>query len=98
MAAKELRRPYVRKGIREHVVEAAPKTADGKFIDPNTGKVFEGKYDLGHKPGNEHYREKAKAKREGLTQREFNDRMNDPNKYQIEHPSSNRSRRYEQKP
>jgi len=95
--AQELHRPYIRKSTREAVENAAQKTADGKFIDPNTGKVIDGKYDLGHKPGNEHWREKAKAEAEGLTQKQFNDRMNDPSKYQIEDPSSNRSHRYEQK-
>ena len=95
--AQELHRPYIRKSVREAVENAAQKTADGKFIDPNTGKVIDGKYDLGHKPGNEFWREKAKAEGEGLTQKEFNDRMNDPGKYQIEDPSSNRSHRYEQK-
>jgi hypothetical protein len=35
---------------------------------------------------------------EGSSQKEFNDRMNDPSKYQLEDPSSNRSRRYEKRP
>ncbi|MGQ0741209.1 MAG: GH-E family nuclease [Alphaproteobacteria bacterium] len=30
-----------------------------------------------------------------MTQKQFNDRMNNPNKYQLEEPSSNRSRRFE---
>lgn len=59
--------------------------------------VIEGKYDLGHKPGNEFWREKAKAQSEGLTQKQFNDRMNNPDYYQIESPSSNRSHKYEKK-
>ena len=41
--------------------------------------------------------EKAKAQKEGLTQKEFNDRMNDPNLYQIEGPHSNRSHKFEAK-
>ena len=41
--------------------------------------------------------EKAKAQKEGLTQKEFNDRMNDPNLYQIEDPHSNRSHKFEAK-
>ncbi|OAS14762.1 HNH/endo VII family nuclease [Paenibacillus oryzisoli] len=91
----ELRRPYIRKEVRKEVENRAPKTDDGKFIDPNTGKPIEGKYDLGHKPGNEHWREAEKAKKQGLTQKEFNDRMNNPDKYQIEDPKSNRSHKYE---
>jgi hypothetical protein len=95
---KGLRRPYIRKGTRSEVEEAAPRDAEGRPIDPNTGKPIEGKADLGHKPGNEFRREKAAAEKEGLTQKKFNDRMNDPDKYQLEDPASNRSHKYEQKP
>ncbi|ULO10611.1 HNH/ENDO VII family nuclease [Paenibacillus sp. 19GGS1-52] len=91
----DLRRPYIRKGVRQEVENRAPKTEDGKFIDPNTGKPIEGKYDLGYKPGNEHWREVEKAKKQGLTQKEFNDRMNNSDKYQIEDPISNRSHKHE---
>ncbi len=96
-AGKELRRPYIRNDVRAEVEARAPKTADGKFIDPNTGEVIEGKYDLGHKPGNEFRTEQAKAQSEGLTQKQFNDRMNNPDKYQIESPSANRSHAFEKK-
>lgn len=48
--AKDLHRPYIRKSTREAVESNALKTADGKFIAPNTGIVIDGKYDLGHKP------------------------------------------------
>lgn len=96
-AAKDLRRPYIRNDVRAEVEARAPKTPEGKFIDPNTGEVIEGKYDLGHKPGNEFRTEQAKAQAEGLTQKQFNDRMNNPDKYQIESPSSNRSHKFEQK-
>ena len=47
--------------------------------------------------GNEFRREKAKAESEGLTQKEFNERMNDPNLYQWENPHLNRSHKYERK-
>jgi RHS repeat-associated protein len=90
-----LHRPYIRDSTRQAAEDAAPKAADGSFIDPNTGKVIDGSYDLGHKPGNEFWREQAKAEGEGLTQKQFNDRMNNPDYYQIEDPSSNRGRQYE---
>jgi RHS repeat-associated protein len=93
----ELHRPYIRKKVRETVEAKAPKTKDGKFIDPNTGKPIEGKYDLGHKRGSEFRREKVKAEAEGLSQEEFNNKMNDPKLYQVENPSSNRSHKYEKK-
>jgi len=93
----ELHRPYIRKAVRKKVESRAPKTADGKFIDPNTGLPIEGDYHLGHKPGHEFWREKAKAEVEGLTQKQFNDRMNNPDYYQIEDPLSNMSHKYELK-
>jgi RHS repeat-associated protein len=93
--ANELHRPYIRKGTRAEVEDRAPRTPDGRFIDSNTGAPIKGKYDLGHKPGNEFRREKARAESEGLSQKQFNDRMNNPNKYQIENPSSNRSHKFE---
>lgn len=94
-ATKPLRRPYIRKGTRAEVEARAPRTADGRPIDPNTLQPIEGKPDLGHKTGNEFWREKAKAEAEGLTQKEFNDRINSPDLYQLEDPISNRSHRYE---
>jgi len=96
-AVSSLRRPYVRKATRKAVEKAALRDAQGRPIDPNTGRPIEGKPDLGHKFGNENWREKKQAEAEGLSQGEFNDRMNDPQKYQLEDPSSNRSHRYEKK-
>jgi hypothetical protein len=93
-----LRRPYIRKATRAEVEAAAPRDSLGRAIDPNTRLPIEGKPDLGHKPGHEFWREKQQAEIEGLSQREFNDRMNDSGKYQLENPSSNRSRRYEKRP
>jgi hypothetical protein len=93
-----LHRPYLRKSTKEGIEATAPRDAAGRPIDPNTGKPIDGKPDIGHKPGNEFRREKAAAEAEGLSQKPFNDRMNDPSKYQLEDPSSNRSHKYEQKP
>jgi len=90
-----LRRPYIRDSVRTEVEARAPRTSDGRFIDPNTRLPIEGKYDLGHKPGYEFWREKLNAHSEGLTQKQFNDRMNNPDYYQIEDPSSNRGHLYE---
>ena len=98
MADKGLRRPYVRKGVRAEVEQRASRSEDGRPIDPNTRRPIDGKPDLGHKPGSEHRTERANAEAEGLSQKQFNDRMNNPDKYQLEDPSSNRSHRYEEKP
>lgn len=94
--ANDLHRPYIRKSTREAVENAAQKNAKGQFLDPNTLQPIEGKYDLGHKPGHEFRKEKARAQREGLSQKDFNDRMNNPDLYQIESPSSNRSHKFEE--
>ena len=69
----------------------------GRFIDPNTNNPIEGKYDLGHKYGEEFRKHKADAEARGLTQKEFNDLMNNPDLYQIEDPHINRSGKYEEK-
>ncbi|WP_352464774.1 MULTISPECIES: GH-E family nuclease [unclassified Mesorhizobium] len=57
--------------------------------------MLDGTPDFGHKPGNEFWREKQAAESEGLTQEQFNDLMNDPDKYELEDPSANRSHMYE---
>lgn len=90
-----LHRPYIRKDVRAQVEANAPKNEKGQFLDANTGKPIEGIYDLGHKAGHEFKTEQAKAEKEGLTQAQFNERMNNPDLYQIEDPSSNRSHQFE---
>ncbi|OXS70189.1 hypothetical protein B1B04_18655 [Lysinibacillus sp. KCTC 33748] len=102
-----LRRPYIRKSTREEI-ESKAKIKDGRFLDSNEGtpisggkrrkySIADGLYDIGHKPGHEHWREVAKAEAEGLTQKEFNDRMNNPNLYHIEDPVLNQSHKNEDK-
>lgn len=92
-----LHRPYIRNSTRAEVENRAEKNENGNFLDANTGKPIDKSYDLGHKPGHEYRYEKARAEREGLTQKGFNDRMNNPDYYQIEDPSTNRSHKYEMK-
>ena len=90
-----LYRPYIRASVREEVERRAQKNENGQFLDANTGKPIEGQYDLGHKAGHEHWREVEKAEAEGLTQEEFNERMNNPDYFQIEDPHENRSHAHE---
>lgn len=90
-----LNRPYIRASVRAEVENRAEKNDKGQFLDANTGKPIEGKYDLGHKAGHEHWKEVEKAEEEGLTQEEFNDRMNNPDYFQIEDPHENRSHAHE---
>ncbi|MDB6022525.1 MAG: hypothetical protein JWQ04_2382 [Pedosphaera sp.] len=91
----ELRRPYIRVDVRAEVEARAPKTPEGDFIDLNTGETIKGKYHLGHKPGHEFHTEKAKAEAKGLNQKKFNNEQNNPDLYQIEHPSANQSHQFE---
>jgi len=102
-----LRRPYIRKSTRE-AIEKTAKIKDGRFLDSNEGtpisggkrrkySIADGLYDIGHKPGHEHWREVAKAEAEGLTQKEFNDRMNNPKLYHIEDPVLNQSHKNKDK-
>lgn len=51
---------------------------------------------MGHKPGREFRKEKDNAEAQGMSQRDFNDQQNNPDIYQLEDPSSNRSRRFEE--
>lgn len=90
-----LHRPYIRQEVRQEVENRAQRNNKGQFLDANTHKPITGKYDLGHKPGHEYWREANKAKKDGLTQEEFNERMNNPDLYQIEHPHENRSHAHE---
>lgn len=90
-----LYRPYIRASVRAEVEMRAQKNEQGQFLDANTGKPIEGQYDLGHKAGHEHWREVEKAEAEGLTQEEFNERMNNPDYFQIEDPHENRSHAHE---
>jgi hypothetical protein len=92
---KGLRRSYIRKPVDAQIEANAPRTAEGQAIDPNLRTPIEGKPHRGHKYGREFRREKAKAEAEGLTQKEFNDRMNDPDLYQLEDPRSNMSHKFE---
>lgn len=91
-----LHRPYIRDSVRAEVENRAQKNEQGQFLDANTGKAIEGQYDFGHKPGHEHWREAEKAEKEGLTQEQFNERMNNPDYYQVEDPHENRSHAHEQ--
>lgn len=90
-----LYRPYIRKEVRQEVENRTQKNDKGQFLDANTQKPINGKYDLGHKPGHEFWREAQKAEKEGLTQKQFNNRMNNPDLYHIESPHENRSHSHE---
>lgn len=58
-----LHRPYIRQEVRQEVESRAQKNDKGQFLDANTQKPIDGKYDLGHKPGHEFWREAEKAEK-----------------------------------
>ena len=86
-----------RVSTRQAIQDAAPKTAEGDFIDPNIGQTIpkEGPFDYGHTPGNEWWRTQQMAREQGWTRQKVIEYENDPVHYQIEDPSSNRSHLYE---
>jgi hypothetical protein len=90
-----LRRPYVRKPVVDVVEARASRSTEGLPVDPNTKQPITTKPDLGHVYGREFRRLRAEAEAEGIPQSEFNERVQEPNLYQLEDPSSNRSRRFE---
>ncbi|MFC8275683.1 HNH/ENDO VII family nuclease [Streptomyces sp. NPDC057271] len=77
---------------------AAPKDANGNFIDPNTGQIIpaRGPFHYGHKPGFEYWRSRDMAAAKGWTREQFIAYENNPNHYQIEDPANNLSHKYEQ--
>ena len=58
-----LHRPYIRQEVRQEVENRAQKNDKGQYLDANTHKPIKGKYDLGHKPGHEFWREAEKAEK-----------------------------------
>jgi len=80
-------------------------------VDPQTGLVSDPltsvpmgeaqKWDMGHRPGMEYWKERNMAIQKWLqsrivtTRKAFLDKMNDPNRYRPELPSSNRSHKAE---
>lgn len=90
-------RPSLWASTKAKIQDEAPKTVDGDFVDPNTGKILprDETFHYGHKPGYEWRCRKAKALVEGWTLQQLIDDFNDPTHYQIEDPASNQSHQYE---
>ncbi len=86
-----------RKSTLEKVDANQPRDLDGNLIDPNTRQPLKsGEIDLGHKPGNEWRRRKSMHEAQGSTRKEVIEAENNPDLYQWENRSTNRSRKYEQ--
>jgi RHS repeat-associated protein len=91
------RRVSLRESTKQAIQNAAPRDANGDFIDPNTGQSVpsDGPFDYGHTPGNEWWRTQQLARAQGWTRQQVIEYENDARRYQIEDPSVNRSRIYE---
>ena len=96
-------RPKYAEGQVEEVWEGS-KQVDGKVYDPNTGEELfwdqsrsrAGQWDMGHKPGEE-YRKLHSDYMDGTIDKDaFLKEYRDPNNYQCEGCSSNRSGRWEE--
>jgi hypothetical protein len=90
----KLRRPYLRKSTIE-AIEANARIHKGKFIDPNTGQVINGPYQIGHKPGYEWKHWEKWAYKNNISQAELNEILNNPKYYLIELPINNMSHKFE---
>ncbi|CAM4407328.1 GH-E family nuclease [Alteromonas australica] len=68
------------------------------MVDPNTGEpLVDGEIDVGHKPGQEWRKRKKMHEEQGSTRPEVIEAENDPDLYQLEDRSSNRSHKHEEK-
>jgi RHS repeat-associated protein len=87
-----------RKETLQKVTDKQPRNANGEMLDPNTGQVIDpNRKDLGHVPGQEWKTRKEMHKAKGSTRQEVIEAENDPNLYQWEDRSSNRSHKHEKK-
>jgi len=91
------RRVRLRKATREEVQTRQPRNADEELVDPNTGEpLLSGEIDVGHKPGQEWRKRQQLHRDRGSTRDEVIEAENDPDLYQLEDRSENRSHRHEQ--
>ena len=91
-------RVKLRKGTKETIINNAPKTNDGQFIDPNIElPIDSGQEVFGHKTGNEWKKYKNDPKNQGKARKEVIEEQNNPDVYQVEDRKSNASHKYEEK-
>ncbi|MEO8378866.1 MAG: RHS repeat-associated core domain-containing protein, partial [Acidobacteriota bacterium] len=91
-------RPKMRQGTRQTVLNRAPKTATGDYLDPNNPSLIipqEGPFDLGHIPGTEWWRTQEWARTQNRSREDVIVNQDNPKIFRVEDPSSNRSHRHE---
>lgn len=99
---KRKRPPYA-EGQVDAVWDAAPKDTDGKAICPNSGKKItwtkgesrQGIWDMGHKTGHEYRTLWESLATCGINYDTFISEYQNPNNYQVEDASTNRSHQFE---
>lgn len=92
----ELRRPALRKALKDKVKAAAKKNDKGQYLDANTGEPIDGEPVYGHIYGKEHRRLALEASEKGMTQEQFDNWVNDhPEWFQTETKANNESHRFE---
>lgn len=93
VAAQRVR---LRAETRNEILGKAPRTTDGRYIDPNTRKPIEfGHEEIGHKPGHEWRCIQQRARTDEWSRTDLIEKVNNPSLYQVEDSSSNRSHQYE---
>lgn len=88
---------YFRQGVPETVWNRAIEAKTGQVRDPTTGRFLSPNkaWDMGHKPGHEFWKHQESARDRQISRAKFLDEHNNSERYRPEDPSSNRSRRGE---
>lgn len=81
---------------RNYTKEYPERVRSGRLRDANTGREIRGKVDIGHKSGYEERVMRECAERMHLSQKDYNDLMNNSKLYQFEDHRSNRSHKFEE--
>jgi|GEM_PF-2256210 len=97
IASATKRRVKLRKKTREKIDENTPRDKNGNELDPHGNILDPEKIDIGHKPGQEWRKRKKMHEEKGSTRKEVIEAENDPNLYQKEDRSRNRSHQDEEK-
>jgi HNH/ENDO VII superfamily nuclease with conserved GHE residues len=92
------RRVELREDTKRAIRDAAMKTPDGDYVDPNTLAVIpkDGHFHYGHKEGFEWWRTQQQARAEGWDRQQVIEYENDPSHYEIQDPVANLSHQYEE--
>ena len=92
------KRVTLRKDVKQKIQDNQPRNDKGQMIDPNTNLPLDPKKtDIGHIPGEEWKKRKKMHQDKGSTRKDVIIKENNPDLYQLEDRSSNRSHKHEKK-